>query len=443
MMQSSQGTLDFKSVDKITFVGASSNTVIDTTTGSVGIGVDVGGPTSNLHVVGNALITGNVAVTGTGSLTVPSGTTEQRPATTTNGMIRYNSTTYQYEGWMRDDWFGLSVTNGPSLYTFSPNPFTFTTAGNEYGRLGPDLPTITGHSDYSTAAWRTNPVNLSLGHESGGSARPGFQLWTVPSSGTYRITAGGARGGTGPWGHAAYTNTSGPGAEISADFTLTVGTKVIIIVGARSKSTGTSGVGSGGAEAGAGGGGASWVLKENFTTSTNDIYLVAGGGAGRHNYQINVPTSESGGTSQASVSDTGGGETSQGDTSRSAGGGAGWGGDGGGDGWTNSFTVGHTGGYRPAVGAMGGNPSYAASWDGQGGFGGGGSSSLQIAGGGGGFSGGDAAYAAAPTGVAPSNRARGGTSYIMPTGTGGVTVTNPVFIGTHNSHGYVTVQLLL
>ena len=56
-----QGTLDFKSVDTITFVGASSNTVIDTTTGSLGVGVDVNGPTSNLHVVGDALITGNVA----------------------------------------------------------------------------------------------------------------------------------------------------------------------------------------------------------------------------------------------------------------------------------------------------------------------------------------------------------------------------------------------
>ena len=56
-----QGTLDFKSVDTITFVGASSNTVIDTTTGSLGVGVDGNGPTSNLHVVGDALITGNVS----------------------------------------------------------------------------------------------------------------------------------------------------------------------------------------------------------------------------------------------------------------------------------------------------------------------------------------------------------------------------------------------
>ena len=59
-----QGTLDFKSVDKVTFVGASSNTVIDTTTGSLGVGVGVNGPTSNLQVVGNAYVSSNLTVSG-------------------------------------------------------------------------------------------------------------------------------------------------------------------------------------------------------------------------------------------------------------------------------------------------------------------------------------------------------------------------------------------
>ena len=59
-----QGTLDFKSVDKVTFVGASSNTVINTTTGSLGVGVGIGGPTSNLHVVGNAFVPSNLTVSG-------------------------------------------------------------------------------------------------------------------------------------------------------------------------------------------------------------------------------------------------------------------------------------------------------------------------------------------------------------------------------------------
>ena len=54
------GTLDYKQVSKVTFVGASSNTVIDTTTGSLGVGVDSGGPTSNLHVVGNTRLEGDI-----------------------------------------------------------------------------------------------------------------------------------------------------------------------------------------------------------------------------------------------------------------------------------------------------------------------------------------------------------------------------------------------
>ena len=58
------GTLDYKQVSKVTFVGASSNTVIDTTTGSLGVGVDSGGPTSNLHVVGNAYVSSNLTVSG-------------------------------------------------------------------------------------------------------------------------------------------------------------------------------------------------------------------------------------------------------------------------------------------------------------------------------------------------------------------------------------------
>jgi len=135
-----QGTLDFKSVDTITFVGASSNTVIDTTTGSFGVGVDGNGPTSNLHVVGDALITGNVAVTGTGSLTVPSGTTAQKPTGVT-GMIRFNTTVGKLEFYNGTLWSfigGVSATSdgavtnvgGYTIHTFtSSGTFTVISGG--------------------------------------------------------------------------------------------------------------------------------------------------------------------------------------------------------------------------------------------------------------------------------------------------------------------------
>ena len=63
------GNLIFQDTNKATFVGANSNVVIDTVNASLGVGVDVNGPTSNLHVVGNAYVTSNLEV-GTANLFV-------------------------------------------------------------------------------------------------------------------------------------------------------------------------------------------------------------------------------------------------------------------------------------------------------------------------------------------------------------------------------------
>ena len=325
----------------------------------------------------------------------------------------------------------INIVGVSDLYPFSPNPFTFTNAG-EVGRLGPTFADM--KSAYGASGWWQNTENFNEI-----SGKQGFQLWTVPQTTTYRITANGARGGT--------TNVSfgdlnypGAGAQIRADFALTKGTKLVIIVGQTARTAEQFD-----GEAAGGGGGATWVLKENFTTSTNDIYMVAGGGAGQASDDLTNHTAASGGTSQASISDTGGGETSQGDTLRNAGGGAGWGSNGIGGGFTGSAdNGGDTFGSKPASGATGGNYTYGTpNWDGQGGFGGGGSSSIQIPGGGGGLSGGNAAYNRYASGATGWGHAQGGTSYIMPNATGGVTVTNRVFVGT-NSYidGSVVIELL-
>jgi hypothetical protein len=163
---STNGQLVFTDVDKITFkgVGNASNAVIDTLTGKIGVGVD--SPDANLHVVGNSYVstnlelggtlimgtvnvesqhsleavtatgnttpltieftnpttgivaTGNVEVggelimTGTGALTVPAGTTGDRPATAVNGMIRYNSTTQLMEAYSAGVWGALGAGGG-------------------------------------------------------------------------------------------------------------------------------------------------------------------------------------------------------------------------------------------------------------------------------------------------------------------------------------------
>lgn len=175
---STNGQLVFTDVDKITFkgVGNASNAVVDTLTGKIGVGVD--SPDANLHVVGNSYVstnlelggtlimgtvnveaqhsleavtatgnttpltieftnpttgivaTGNVevggelTVGGTGALTVPAGTTGDRPATAVNGMIRYNSTTQLMEAYSAGVWGALGAGGGggggPTITGISP-----------------------------------------------------------------------------------------------------------------------------------------------------------------------------------------------------------------------------------------------------------------------------------------------------------------------------------
>ena len=67
------GVLKFQGTNKATFVGATSNVVIDTVKSSLGIGVDVNGPTSNLHVVGNAYVSTELTVGGTVTATTFAG----------------------------------------------------------------------------------------------------------------------------------------------------------------------------------------------------------------------------------------------------------------------------------------------------------------------------------------------------------------------------------
>ena len=83
----SNGLLEFQGTNKATFVGANSNIVLDTVTSSLGIGVDVDGPTSNLHVVGNAYVSTELTVGGdvtVDSTTFHVDTTENRVGIGTN-----------------------------------------------------------------------------------------------------------------------------------------------------------------------------------------------------------------------------------------------------------------------------------------------------------------------------------------------------------------------
>jgi len=239
------GTLDYKQVSKVTFVGASSNTVIDTTTGSLGVGVGVGGPTSNLHVVGNAFISSDLTVSGTGAITVPVGTTEQQP-TGVAGMIRFNSTLNRLEVYNGTAWQGLggisatggtvTTSGGYKIHTFTDVSDTFTVISG-------------GEVEYLVVAGGGGGGAGSGGGGMGGGGAGGLLTGTVTvGSGNYNVTVGdGGAGGIAP----AYSSgTNG------TDSTISFPTQVIADgggKGATSSGPGTTPGGSGGSGGGGGG----------------------------------------------------------------------------------------------------------------------------------------------------------------------------------------------
>jgi hypothetical protein len=270
------------------------------------------------------------------------------------------------------------------LYPFATATFT---PGSQTGYTGPSLAQaqagISGSGDLS---WRTNSSFFDVAS--------GIQIWTVPKSGTYTITAAGARGGQsqgwGPWG--------GNGATMRGDFTLISGEKIKILTGQQGDSNYYD----------AGGGGGSFV-----TRTDNTPLIVAGGGGG------GAPSGFSGSGGKWGTTSTQANGTS-------------WGGGGSnGYGGGSPGTPGGGGGlYGTGLGSWGGtafvNGGYGGGNQARGGFGGGGGGGgTNGAGGGGGYSGGGASpwsYDAAGGGSINNGANQSNSSGSGPNGNGYVAI---------------------
>lgn len=251
----------------------------------------------------------------------------------------------------------------PDLYSFTS--FTFTNAAIT-GQNGPTRANCL--SSYNTAAntWLNNTAYFNV-------VTQGYQLWTVPAAGSYRVTSIGASGGSGTTGR-------GAGARMIGVFAFTQGQKLKILVGQQG-STGTNPCGGNKG----GGGGGSFVVSEDNST----LYIAAGGGGGDSviglaNANAVVTTTAVAGASSggaAGTSGSGGSATNLGCVSGAAGGGgiSGAGASAGdgqpGLGFANGFIGGSGGTLYGGTAAAGG-------------FGGGGGGSSYMGGGGGGYSGG-------------------------------------------------------
>lgn len=279
------------------------------------------------------------------------------------------------------------VSGGNGLYNF--NSHTFTNAGAS-GRYGPTLAQLQESYSYATWTQNTNYLNMTT---------QGIQQWTVPATGSYNITAAGAKGG----GNSGF----GRGALIKGDFNLTQGTKLYILVGQVGGQE-TYDVG-GGIYSGGGGGGT--FISLNSLSGT--LVLVAGGGGGRSRTSaLDASYNET---------DTFTGSSQNAGVNNEAYGGAGYSGE-------TSASIGHTPGNIAKSFLNGGVGGLGSSDGGQGfgGFGGGGGEGYADGGGGGGYSGGNAGN--------ETGQAGGGGSYFN------LTIgSNRNNVGSNSGHGYVTI----
>lgn len=101
--------------------------VVIGTLGATGWGL---APQASPTFTGTATFGGDVLLSGTGYLDLPAGTTAQRPGSPTSGMIRFNTTLGQYEGYNGTAWssIGGGATGGGADAVFLENGNTVTTS---------------------------------------------------------------------------------------------------------------------------------------------------------------------------------------------------------------------------------------------------------------------------------------------------------------------------
>ncbi len=263
-----------------------------------------------------------------------------------------------------------------------------------------------------------------------------LQTFVVPTTGTYKITAYGAQGGSGSYGvNPSVASPGGLGGEATADFALTQGETLEIAVGQTGSSvSGASTVSSGAADrpytvggfAGGGGGGGSFVALVSNSVDT-PLEVAGGGGGGSGSFSSTVGGAGGAGGAGEPGSGTGAEATN-------SGGGAGFyasgnwvlRGDGNSEGGFD-FAGAYSDDIPPLTGGYGGyigSILHGATSGGAGGFGGGGGGSVNDDGGGGG-------------GYTGGGSGDGGTSYIAPGATSAV-----LTAGVESGDGQVIIQTI-
>ena len=126
-------------------------------------------------------ITSNAVLPGVEGVTIPLGTTAERPAIPNNGELRYNTTTATFEGYANNTWGAITTGTGvTSVGLVMPSDFTVTNSP------------VTSTGDL-TATWASQTANYMLASPNGSAGTPSFRAMVnadLPASGVTANTYG-------------------------------------------------------------------------------------------------------------------------------------------------------------------------------------------------------------------------------------------------------------
>jgi hypothetical protein len=252
----------------------------------------------------------------TGALTVPTGTTAQRPSTLAAGMIRFNTSTNQTEIYSGTAWVVITTQAYTVNYLIIAGGGGGYVGGGGAGGLLTGTSSVTGGTSYSITVGGGGTANSSNGGDSV------FNSLTAIGGGKSPIAGNGSSGGSGGGGASANGDPATTGGAGTSGQGNTGGNSVASTggIGNGGGGGGAGAVGSNASSAANGGSGGAGVSNSISGSSLN----YAGGGGG-------------GGTGSAGSGGAGGGGA--GTTSGSATAGtANTGGGGGGGSFLNSYT---------------------------------------------------------------------------------------------------------
>jgi len=82
--------------------------------GLMGNSVQTNSSTANIGTLSSLTVSGNILMTGTGAIDIAAGTTAQRPGSPSSGMLRFNTTSNEFEGYNGSSWGEIGGSSGGS-----------------------------------------------------------------------------------------------------------------------------------------------------------------------------------------------------------------------------------------------------------------------------------------------------------------------------------------